>query len=273
MRDHSQNGALTASFLFAYSSDSKGCVMITPSVQIVIPTYNERENLALLITAIRHVLPHGEILVVDDGSPDGTGELADQLARSDPLLHVLHRTGPRGFGRSLVDGMLWALERNPDFVIQMDADGSHNPEYLPALLEAANECDVVIGSRYVRHHVSVVNWPLSRLLLSVFANAYVRTITRLPVCDATGGFRCWRAAALRRIGLHTIHSDGYSFQVETLYRAYALGFRMVEVPIIFIERRAGASKMNKGVIVESVFMPWRLIVARMMGRLLPKDSR
>lgn len=169
--------------------------------------------------------------------------------------------------------MLWALERNPDFVIQMDADGSHNPEYLPALLEAARDYDVVIGSRYVRHHVSVVNWPLSRLLLSVFANAYVRTITHLPVTDATGGYRCWRASALRRICLHTIRSDGYSFQVETLYRAYALGFRIAEVPIIFIERRAGASKMSKRVIVESAFMPWRLIVARLVGRLLPKDSR
>lgn len=247
--------------------------MATPSVQIVIPTYNERENLPSLLAAIREVQPNSGILIVDDGSPDGTGELADQIARDDPLLHVLHRTGPRGFGRSLVEGMLWALEQKPDLVIQMDADGSHNPQYLPALLEAARDVDVVIGSRYVGHQVSVVNWPLSRLMLSVFANAYVRMITRMPVCDATGGYRCWRASALQRIGLRTIQSDGYSFQVETLYRAYALGLRIAEVPIIFIERRAGASKMSNSVILESAIMPWRLIVARMTGTLLPKDRR
>jgi dolichol-phosphate mannosyltransferase len=247
--------------------------MTEPTVQIVIPTYNERENVEPLIATIRHYQRSCGILIVDDGSPDGTGERAEELAASDPLLGVLHRRGPRGFGRSLVEGMLWALERNPDFVIQMDADGSHNPQYLPALLEAARSHDLVIGSRYVGHRVSVVNWPVSRLLLSLFANLYVRAITRLPVCDTTSGFRCWRASALRQIGLQTITSDGYSFLVETLFRAHALGLRITEVPIIFIERRTGASKMNRKVILESAIMPWRLMAARAVRTLPLKPDR
>jgi dolichol-phosphate mannosyltransferase len=161
--------------------------------------------------------------------------------------------------------MLHALSFNPEFVIQMDADFSHNPQYLGDMFAAAAEHDVVVGSRYVGNCVSVVNWPLPRLFLSVFANFYVRTITRVRVHDTTGGYRCWRAEALKMIDLPSIHSDGYSFQVETLYRAHRLGLRITEVPIIFVERRAGASKMSQGVILESALMPWRLRLSSMFG--------
>jgi len=237
------------------------------AVQIVIPTYNERETIARLIKGIRAHHPEVGILVVDDESPDGTAEVVEAIAARDPRLQVVRRRGPRSFARSLVEGMLRALAREPEFVIHMDADLSHSPHYIADLLRAAEEADLVIGSRYVGGRVNVVNWPLSRLLLSLFANAYVRAITRLPVRDATGGFRCWRAEALRAIDLPSIQSEGYAFQVETLYRAYRLGCRIVEVPIIFTERNAGASKMNARIIVESAIRPWTLI----LGRSVPKS--
>jgi len=237
------------------------------AVQIVIPTYNERENIARLIAEIRARHPDVGVVVVDDDSPDGTADVVERMAMSDSRLHVLRRRGRRSFARSVVEGMLWALAREPQFVIQMDADLSHHPQYIGDLLRAAAEADLVIGSRYVGRRVNVVNWPLSRLLLSVFANAYVRTITRLPVFDATGGFRCWRAEALRAIDLPSIRSEGYSFQIETLYRAHRLGHRIVEVPIIFTERNAGASKMSARIILESAIRPWTLV----LGRSAPKS--
>jgi dolichol-phosphate mannosyltransferase len=235
--------------------------MMDQSTIVVIPTYNERNNLPRLVRAIV-AMPGFSVMVVDDASPDGTGDIADRLAgESDGRVHVVHRTGPRGFGRSYVDGFTRALAGSWAVICQMDADFSHDPRYLPDLIGAVGEYDVVIGSRYL-HGISVVNWPLHRLILSTFANRYIRAITRLRVTDCTGGFRCWRRDALERLPLERIVSEGYAFQVEMLYEAQRAGCRIGEVPIIFIERREGQSKLSKGVIVESVLMPWRLLLRR-----------
>jgi len=228
---------------------------------VVVPTYNERENLGPLV---RQVLaaPHYRVLVVDDGSPDGTGALADALAHEFPgRVEVLHRTGVRGLGRSYVDGMQRALATDADVVCQMDADFSHDPKFLPDLVAATDRYDLVIGSRYL-HGISVVNWPLRRLILSTFANWYVRAITGLKLRDCTAGFRCWRREALEKIPLDRIVSDGYAFVVEMTYEASRRGCRIGEVPIVFVERRVGTSKMSSGVLFESVIMPWRLILRR-----------
>lgn len=229
------------------------------NVLIVTPTYNERENLPLLAAG---VLKHDgfRLLVVDDGSPDGTGGIADQLARDNPgRVEVMHRTGPRGLGRSYVDGLLHAVkEGTADYVCQMDADLSHNPDYLPDLVAAAATHDLVIGSRYL-NGVSVVNWPLHRIFLSAFGNRYIRLITNLSTSDCTSGFRCWRREALARMPIAGMVSDGYAFLVEMLYNAQKLGLRISEVPIIFVERRQGQSKLSSGVLLESLLMPWRLV--------------
>ncbi len=230
-------------------------------VLVIIPTRSERENLPLLVP---RVLAHGyRVMVVDDDSPDGTGAVAEDLARgSGGRVQVLHRRGRRGLGRSYVDGMNHALAGGEaDLICQMDADLSHDPDYLPDLVAAAQHYDVVIGSRYL-NGVSVANWPLLRLVLSAMANRYIRTITRLSVRDCTSGFRCWRRDALGRIPLDRIMSDGYAFQVETLYEASRRGCRIGEVPIIFVERREGHSKLSSGVLAECLLMPWRLIIRR-----------
>jgi dolichol-phosphate mannosyltransferase len=228
------------------------------NVLVVVPTYNERENLPVLV---RGVLAHPgfRMLVVDDGSPDGTGEIADALAAEHPgRVEVMHRTGRRGLGRSYIDGLRKAIGMpEVDLVCQMDADLSHNPEYLPSLTAAAASADVVIGSRYL-NGVSVVNWPLHRIFLSTFANRYIRAVTRLSATDCTSGFRCWRREALARLPLDRMVSDGYAFLVEMLFDAARLGCRFAEVPIIFVERRQGQSKLSSGVIMESIVMPWRL---------------
>jgi dolichol-phosphate mannosyltransferase len=228
-------------------------------VLVVTPTYNERDNLPLLAAG---VLRHEgfRLLVVDDGSPDGTGAIADQLAAAHPgRVAVMHRTGPRGLGRSYVDGLLHAIkEGRADFICQMDCDLSHGPEYLPALAGAAATHDLVIGSRYMNGGVSVVNWPLSRIFLSAFANRYIRLITGLSPTDCTSGFRCWRRESLAQIPIANMVSDGYSFLTEMLYAAKRRSFRIGEVPIIFVERRIGTSKLSSGVLIESLIMPWRL---------------
>ena len=231
---------------------------------VVVPTYNERENLPKLVDLVlRHDV---SLLIVDDGSPDGTGQVADEIARRHPgRVDVLHRTGQRGLGRSYVDGMKHALAMGADVVCQMDADLSHGPEYLPELIAATREYDLVIGSRYV-NGISVVNWPLRRLILSTAGNAYVRVLTRLPVRDCTAGYRAWRRATLERVPLDRVASEGYSFQVEMLYHAVRAGCSVVEVPIIFVERRRGHSKLSKRVLFESLIFPWRL----MWRRLSPK---
>jgi dolichol-phosphate mannosyltransferase len=246
-------------------------VSATPRVLVVVPTYNERDNLPILA---RGVLAHEgfRMMVVDDGSPDGTGAVADGLAAEYPgRVEVMHRTGQRGLGRSYIDGLRQAITyTDVDLVCQMDADLSHDPKYLPDLVAAAEAADIVIGSRYVQG-VSVVNWPLRRLILSAFANAYVRTVTGISVRDCTAGFRCWRREALERLPLDSIVSDGYAFQVETLFLALERGCRVTEVPIIFVERRQGASKMSKRVMLESMITPWRLVFAG--GRIRPGRVR
>ena len=233
---------------------------------IVIPTYNERPNLAPLLDALlRH--PQLGVLVVDDGSPDGTGEEADRLAAaSRGRVATLHRRGRRGLGRSYIDGFRAALERGATHVLQMDADLSHDPADVPRLLEASAEADLVLGSRYVPGG-ELRNWPAHRLILSAFANFYIRVITRMPVHDCTSGFRCWRRELLTRIPLDRIVSDGYAFQVELAWEALRAGGHVAEIPIVFVERRQGASKMTGRVIAESALLPWRLIARpRTRGR-------
>jgi dolichol-phosphate mannosyltransferase len=229
-----------------------------PRVLVVVPTYNERENLPPLV---RRVLSQDgfQVMVVDDGSPDGTGQIADELAAEFPgRIDVLHRTGPRGLGRSYIEGLQRAVARNDvDLVCQMDADLSHNPDYLPDLAAAASQYDVVIGSRYL-HGVSVVNWPLHRIFLSAFANKYIRAVTSLTPRDCTSGYRCWRREALARLPLASMVSDGYAFLVEMLYEAKRHGYSIGEVPIIFVERRLGQSKVSTPVLLESLVIPWRL---------------
>ena len=225
---------------------------------VVIPTYNERENLPDLVRAI---LAHDgfRVMVVDDGSPDGTGGIADDLAKEFPgRVDVLHRTGKRGLGRSYVDGLKRALaEGTADLICQMDADWSHDPKFLPSMVAACRDHDVVIGSRYL-NGVSVVNWPLRRLFLSTFANRYIHAITGLRVKDCTSGYRCWRREMLARLPLDAVVSEGYAFLVEMMFEAHARGARIGEVPIIFVERRVGSSKLSSGVVVESMLTPWRL---------------
>jgi dolichol-phosphate mannosyltransferase len=229
------------------------------NVLVVTPTYNERENLPLLAEGVlRH--DGARMLIVDDGSPDGTGAIADRIAKDHPgRVEVMHRTGPRGLGRSYVDGLQHAIrEGRADFICQMDADLSHDPEYLPAMVTAAETQDLVIGSRYL-HGVSVVNWPLHRIFLSAFGNRYIRLVTSLSTSDCTSGFRCWRREALARIPIASMVSDGYAFLVEMLYEAHRRRLRIGEVPIIFIERRLGQSKLSSHVLIESLIMPWRLV--------------
>lgn len=232
------------------------------NVLVVVPTYNERDNLPVLARGVL-AYPGFRLLIVDDGSPDGTGEVADGLAVEYPgRVEVMHRTGKRGLGRSYIDGLRHSLAAtDAELICQMDADLSHNPEHLPALTAAASHADVVIGSRYL-NGVSVVNWPLHRIFLSTFANRYIRAVTRLSATDCTSGFRCWRREALARLPLDTMVSDGYAFLVEMLYDAAKNGSRIGEVPIIFVERRQGQSKLSSNVIAESVIMPWRLKLRR-----------
>lgn len=227
-------------------------------IVVVVPTYNEKDNLPILAEGI---LAHSgfRLLVVDDGSPDGTGLVADELARAHPgRIDVLHRSGPRGLGRSYIDGLQHALRSGADLVFQMDADLSHNPQHLPEIAAAADRYDVVIGSRYLTG-VSVVNWPLHRIFLSAFANRYVRAVTRISVSDCTSGYRCWRRSALERLPLQAMVSNGYAFIVEMLFEASRRGCRIGEVPIIFIERRQGQSKVSGRVLAESLIVPWRLL--------------
>ena len=229
-----------------------------PDIVVVVPTYNEKQNIRLLAEGILSH-PGFRLLIVDDGSPDGTGAVAEELASKHPgRIEVMHRTGPRGLGLSYIDGLRRALQSGADLIFQMDADLSHNPEHLPAMAEAAADYDVVIGSRYLTG-VSVVNWPLHRIFLSAFANRYVRAVTRISVTDCTSGFRCWRREALSRLPLDSMVSNGYAFIVEMLFEASRRGCRIGEVPIIFIERRQGQSKVSGRVLAESLIVPWRLL--------------
>jgi len=232
-----------------------------PRALVIVPTFNERENLPILVTGLM-AFPNVELMIVDDQSPDGTGELADDLARQHPgRIDVVHRTARRGLGRSYVDGIRRALTRRADVICQMDCDLSHDPRQLPSLIAATDRADVVIGSRYIPGG-EVVNWPARRRLLSRFANAYIRAVTRLTPRDCTSGYRCWRRDAIAALPLDRFGSDGYSFLVEMLYAAAAHGCRMAEVPITFVERRQGVSKLSWRVLAESAATPWRVIATR-----------
>jgi dolichol-phosphate mannosyltransferase len=236
---------------------------------VVIPTYNERDNLGRLVRQILSQDPSIHLLVVDDNSPDGTGALADQLAADTDRVSVLHRAGKLGLGSAYREGFRLALDMGADFVVQMDADFSHDPTILPVFFERLATCDLVIGSRYL-NGVSVVNWPLRRLMLSYFASVYTRVITGLTISDCTSGFKCFRRSVLEAIDLGRVRSDGYSFQIEMNFRCVELGFRVTEVPIIFIDRHAGSSKMSKRIVREAVLMVWKLKLGSLAGRLLPK---
>ena len=235
---------------------------------VVIPTYNERDNLGRLVPQVLARDTRLDVLVVDDSSPDGTGTLADELALAHKgRVSALHRTRKEGLGRAYIDGFTWALERGYGWVIEMDADLSHRPEDLPRMLEAAEEHPVVVGSRYVGGRVNVVNWPITRLLISLFGSAYARFITRVPVRDATGGFNLFRRDVLTAIDLTRIESNGYSFQIELKLRAWRKGFVPFEVPIVFVERESGESKMSKGIVREAIWKMWRLRALDLSGRL------
>jgi len=241
--------------------------MTLPTALVVVPTYNERDNLPLLATALMQY-PNVSLLVVDDESPDGTGAVADALARQYPeRIEVLHRKTHRGLGRSYIDGIASVLDRPVDVICQMDADLSHDPRHLPDLIAASVHADVVIGSRYVPGG-AVVNWPRRRRLLSRVANGYIRLVTRLSPRDCTSGYRCWRREALASVPLARFTSDGYSFLVEMLYAATAADLRFAEVPITFVERRQGESKMSTRVMLESALTPWRLVASKVFRAMV-----
>lgn len=226
---------------------------------VLIPTYNEKDNIPILIADLM-AIPGVHVLVLDDQSPDGTGKVADELGHKFPgRVQCLHRSGPRGLGVSYLEGFHRAIESDFDFVGQMDADLSHDPKYLPAMIEAASKgADLVIGSRYL-NGISVVNWPLRRIILSQFANFYIRTVTGLHLRDITTGYRCWRRTSLATLPLDRIVSDGYAFLLDITFMAAGAGLKIEESPIIFIERRQGASKLSSGVLIESLLTPWKLI--------------
>ncbi|MFL5574383.1 MAG: polyprenol monophosphomannose synthase [Gemmatimonadaceae bacterium] len=225
---------------------------------VIVPTYNERENIARLVDAVLHQDRRIDVLIVDDASPDGTGKIADTLATADSRVHVLHRAGKMGLGTAYIAGFRWALEREYDFVFEMDADFSHDPAHLPQFLKAIEHADLVLGSRYQNGRVTVVNWPMSRLILSYSANIYARAVTGLPLFDSTGGFKCFRRSVLESISLDEVRSNGYAFQIEMSFRAWKKGFRIVEIPIVFTDRTEGQSKMSRKIVREAVTMVWRL---------------
>jgi dolichol-phosphate mannosyltransferase len=236
-----------------------------PRALVIVPTFNERENLPVVIGELMRY-PNVSVLVVDDRSPDGTGDIADGLAREHPgRIEVMHRTERPGLGRSYIDGIRHVLDRQVDVICQMDCDLSHDPRQLPSLIAGTEHADVVIGSRYIAGG-EIVNWPLRRRLLSRLANTYIRLITRMRPRDCTSGYRCWRREALSRLPLDRFGSEGYSFLVEMLYIASTIGCRITEVPITFVERRQGQSKLSSAVLAESAVTPWRLVATRSRRR-------
>jgi dolichol-phosphate mannosyltransferase len=234
---------------------------------VIIPTYNERENISRIIEAILEMDPRLEILVVDDGSPDSTGDIVETIGRSNPRVHLLRREKKLGLGTAYIAGFKWALERRYDYIFEMDADFSHDPGHLPEFLRAIETADLVIGSRYRGGRVTVVNWPMSRLLLSYFANVYARIVTGVPLWDLTAGFKCFRRAVLESIDLDDVRSNGYAFQIEVHFRSWRKKFRIVEIPIVFVDRTEGTSKMSKAIVREAVWMVWRLRFWALRGRL------
>jgi dolichol-phosphate mannosyltransferase len=233
---------------------------------VVIPTYNELINIRGIAAEVLGTSPDTDLLIVDDNSPDGTGAVADELASQTGRVFVLHRAGKQGLGSAYIEGFKFGLKNGYDYIMEMDADFSHDPREIPNFLEAARESDVVIGSRYV-DGVRILNWPIKRLLLSYFASVYTRTITGLKMIDCTSGFKCFRREALEALDLDRVHSDGYSFQIELNFLCYKKGFRIKEIPIVFTERKAGHSKMNKGIVLEALFVVWLLKIKSLLGIL------
>jgi len=233
---------------------------------IIIPTYNERENLEPLLERIFANVPGAEVLIVDDNSPDGTGAVADQAAARDSRVHVMHRAGKQGLGSAYVAGFRYAIERDYEAIFEMDADFSHNPESLPVFLRELENADLVLGSRYL-NGVTVVNWPIKRLILSYSANVYSRVITGMRVKDLTGGYKCFRRRVLEAIDWERVRSDGYAFQIEITFKAWRKGFRIREIPILFVDRTAGESKMSRRIVHEAAWMVWRLRLLDLIGAL------
>jgi dolichol-phosphate mannosyltransferase len=225
---------------------------------VIIPTYNERDNIARLIEQVLARDDRLDVLVVDDGSPDGTGAIVDSIKAVNPRVDVIHRAQKLGLGTAYLAGFKWALAREYGFVFEMDADFSHDPAHLPQFLEAIEGADIVVGSRYRNRRVTVVNWPVGRLLLSYAANVYARVITGLQLFDSTAGFKCFRREVLQTVDLDAVKSSGYAFQIEMNFRAWKKGFRIVEIPIVFVDRTEGESKMSKKIVREAVWMVWRL---------------
>ncbi len=241
--------------------------MSEEKVLVIVPTFNERENLPRIVPLILAAHPAVDILIVDDNSPDGTGLLAAGMARDDPRVHALHRNRKEGLGKAYIAGFRWGLQRDYGLFFEMDADLSHPPEKIPLMIGAAQTHSVVVGSRYVGRRVNVVNWPITRLIISVFGSFYARVITGLPIMDATGGFNCWRREVLEALALDRIESNGYTFQIELKLRAWRKGFALAEIPIVFTERETGDSKMSKRIVVEAVWKVWKLKLLDLFGRL------
>jgi dolichol-phosphate mannosyltransferase len=239
---------------------------------VIIPTYNEKENLENIVSAVLDVSPLVDVLVVDDNSPDGTGEIADRMASGNGRVHVLHREKKMGLGSAYIAGFKWCLENTDTrYIFEMDADFSHDPKDILRFLDEIRENDLVIGSRYL-NGITVVNWPLKRLVLSYGANLYTRIVTGMPLSDSTGGFKCFRREVLGDLPLDRIRSDGYSFQIEMNFWCWKMGFRISEIPIIFTDRRVGVSKMSKKIVWEAIFMVWRLRLMSLFG-MKPDKSR
>jgi len=234
---------------------------------VIIPTYNERENIRRLVPEVLRQDERFDILIIDDASPDGTGEEAEAIAAEEPRVHVLHRAGKLGLGTAYIEGFRWGLARDYEYFFEMDADFSHDPAHLPAFMKAIEDADVVVGSRYLGGRVTVINWPIGRLLLSYFANVYARIATGVPVMDATSGFKCFRREVLEAIDLNRVRSEGYAFQIEMTMRAWKRGFRIKEIPIVFADRDVGVSKMSKRIIWEAVWRVWHLRLLDLFGRL------
>jgi dolichol-phosphate mannosyltransferase len=233
---------------------------------VIIPTYNEKENISRIIPLTLEQDPGIEVLVVDDGSPDGTGKIVEELKATDPRVKVIHREKKSGLGTAYLAGFRYALENGYDYIFEMDSDFSHDPAYIPDFLGAIGDADLVLGSRYIKG-VNVVNWPITRLLLSFYANVYARWVTGLPVKDSTGGFKCFKREVLEKVGLDNIHSNGYAFQIEMSFRAWKKGFKIKEIPIIFVDRRVGVSKMSKRIVREAIWMVWKLRILSLLGKL------
>lgn len=234
---------------------------------IVIPTYNERENLPQIVPLVLEKDSRFEVLVVDDGSPDGTGKLADEMSGQNNRIHVIHRESKQGLGTAYIAGFRWALERDYEYVFEMDADFSHDPKHLTEFMEAIQDADLVLGCRYLQRRVTVINWPMSRLMLSYAANIYARIVTGNRLWDATGGFKCFRRKVLEAIDLDAVTSNGYAFQIEMSYRAFRRGFRIKEIPIIFSDRIDGSSKMSHKIVREAVWMVWWLRIQAIFRRI------